>query len=153
MKQLFGILILTYFSVQFSFSQKLNVLASSGFYSESSTHSVEWTIGEVVIATGTNGTFDVTQGFHQSNVFVTGVKELEELEISVYPNPTASFINIDTPNVLRLSIFDMGGKLIGRYDLIEPTNQIDVSHLSRGTYNLLFESKDFEKKSSQLIVQ
>lgn len=141
MKQIIGILFFAQFGSFMAFSQELRLISSSGTYSTSATHSVEWSIGEVVVATSTSGSHHLTQGFHQSNVFVTGIKELSELEISVYPNPTSSYITIDSPNALRLTVYDMGGKLVGRYDLVDESNQIDVSHLSRGTYNLVFESK------------
>lgn len=133
--------------------QELNLVSTSGTYSETPSGSVSWSIGEVVIATGTGTTNEVTQGFHQSNIWILGTEELVELEINIFPNPTCEFVNISAPQDAILSIYDMEGRLVSIHNLIEATNTIDVSSFSRGTYNLVFSTKDNQQKSAKLIVQ
>jgi hypothetical protein len=134
-------------------SQEQNVVGTSGSYTENASGSVSWTIGEVIIETGTGGTHEATQGFHQSNIWVLGVEELSELEISIYPNPTSDFVNIKTEGEVMLSIYDMSGRLINSYHLTEETNQINVDQYSRGTYNMVFETEGQKSKTARLVVQ
>src|SRR5690606_4852567 len=98
-------------------AQNLSLVSSSGTYSENSSGSISWSIGEVVIVTSSSGSNDVTQGFHQSRIYFSGIEELKELEISLYPNPTSEFVNIVSPNSVKLSIYDMSGRLVRIHDL------------------------------------
>ena len=107
----------------------------------------------MVIVTGAGTSNEATQGFHQSNIWILGTDELIEIEISIFPNPTCEFVNINAPDQAVLSIYDMEGRLISTHNLINSTNMIDVSSFSRGTYNLVFLTKDNQQKSAKLIVQ
>jgi len=153
MKHLFGSLFFLICLNYSGYTQELNLVSTSGTYSETASGSVSWSIGEVVIVTGTSGTNNVTQGFHQSNIWVLGIENLASLEISIFPNPTCEFVNIVTPGELKMSIYDMGGRLISVHNLVENTNEINVSELSRGTYNLVFESNGNISRTAQLVVQ
>lgn len=133
--------------------QALKLVSTSGTYTETASGSVSWSVGEVMIVTAVSGANDVTQGFHNSNIWVTGVEELVELNISVYPNPTCELVNIEAPLESILSIYDMEGRLISTHFLNETNHQIDVSEFSRGVYNLSFRTKDSAIKTVKLIVQ
>jgi hypothetical protein len=59
--------------------------------------SVDFTIGEVAINTGTDGTNDLTQGFHQTNWNFLGVEDhVPNYEAIIFPNPTEDLLNIRT---------------------------------------------------------
>lgn len=66
----------------------------------------------------------------------------QELDIgmSVYPNPSKGFVNIDTPNLefLQAIIFDINGKEV--YSAFENNNVIDISFLNNGIYFLQLKS-------------
>jgi hypothetical protein len=134
-------------------AQELNVVASSGTYTEGATHSIAWTIGEAVTASLIFPDNHVTQGFHQSDLYVLSVDEFQPLIISVYPNPARDIINITSDEPSRMSIYDMQGKLITTIDVNSSTSELDVSYLSRGTYSLVFEAKGAIAKTMKIIKQ
>lgn len=135
-----------------AYSQELHVIGSAGNYTEGTTHSIAWTVGEVIIVTGTDANNDVTQGFHQSNVHVLTVEEIQPLDISVYPNPARDILNIETSEASQMKIFDIQGKLVDTMDIISLTTSIDISYLSRGTYSLIFETKSGLAKRMKIII-
>jgi hypothetical protein len=49
------------------------VVATQGDSYSNANGNIDFTIGEVIIATGTDGTNDITQGFHQTNWNFLGV--------------------------------------------------------------------------------
>jgi len=129
------------------------LISTSGASTTSAGGSVSWSVGEVVIATATNGSSNVPQGFHQSNIWILGAEELVQLEISIFPNPTCEYVNITAPQDAVLSIYDMEGRLVSTHVLINTTTMIDVSSYSRGMYNLVFSTKDSDTRTAKLIVQ
>ncbi|MCK4464729.1 MAG: T9SS type A sorting domain-containing protein, partial [Bacteroidales bacterium] len=99
-------------------AQQLEVVANSGEFYENSSGSLSWTLGEVVIETLSETNFILTQGFQQSKLTVTAINDLQTsgIELSVYPNPTNSFLFIevktDKQRDLQINLFDLNGKLI-----------------------------------------
>jgi hypothetical protein len=74
-----------------------------------------------------------------------GTNPQDNLNISVYPNPTAQFINIGRIPTIEsgnFSIVDMNGKLIRQMDNFALQAPIDVSDLSAGTYLLVLKADD-----------
>lgn len=66
--------------------------------------------------------------------------------ISVYPNPTTDFINVNTDkNVFDVELYDNLGRLLQQY---KNTNRISVEHLSSGIYYLkiVVEKQAFYEK-------
>ncbi|MBI3133203.1 MAG: T9SS type A sorting domain-containing protein [Bacteroidetes bacterium] len=134
------------------YGQSLNVVASAGTYTEGPGGSVSWTLGEMVITTLSGSSNDVTQGFHQGNIYVSGLDDLRAIEVNIYPNPTSEFVTIQSPEPVRVKIFDVSGRLVSVHDLSNEINQLNVSDFARGTYNLVFESAGRETRTAQLVV-
>ena len=61
-----------------------------------------------------------------------GIDDLNQLDVSIYPNPTSDTVNIDSSSSqLKVVVFDILGKQV----LNKPnTNSVDVSSLSKGAY-------------------
>lgn len=71
------------------------VLGSSGGSYSSASLSADYTTGEVVTATGSSGTFTISQGFQQALQIPTGIKEKKALvNFSLYPNPAKDQITL-----------------------------------------------------------
>lgn len=136
-----------------AFNQDLELTSASGGYSEGANGSVSWSIGEPIITTSEGFSMDVTQGFHQSNIHVVSVENNEEIGISIYPNPTNNFVNIESEKPLRVSIMDISGRLIRVVDVTDSNKQVDVTDLSRGTYTLIFESAGKIVKTVKIVKQ
>jgi len=67
-----------------------------------------------------------------------GVEDFSSNDIYIYPNPTESFLNINSDDKMKLMIYDMSGKIIRIYDINEGNTRINVNFLSRGVYNFKF---------------
>ena len=69
----------------------------------------------------------------------------ESTQVSFYPNPTQSIINIHSPleQPQTVKLYDISGKLIYTNQLSEYQQSIDVSNLNAGVYlmKILFTDK------------
>lgn len=63
---------------------------------------------------------------------------LNPSKVTIYPNPSKSFINLDF-DYIEYKIIDLSGKLVKSGS---ETNQIDISHLLNGKYLLQIITKD-----------
>jgi len=94
-----------------------------------------WTVGATQwIVYGQNYFADF--GIHTMNPCSTAtvINELE-FEISLYPNPTSGFLNINSEaDNYSLQIFDLTGKIVINRTSLSETTQIDVSILTDGIY-------------------
>jgi hypothetical protein len=92
--------------------------------------------GALVVATHGNGTF---QANLPAPLSPAALPELS-IEASIYPNPTADYINIETPaNINSISIMSMNGNAITTQ---ENTTKIDVSKLAVGVYFMVINTSE-----------
>ena len=62
-------------------------------------------------------------------------------DISIYPNPSSSYLFLNNSTVLEAKVYDLKGKLI----LIENiTNKLDISYLDKGVYIIKFSDGSSE---------
>ena len=114
------------------------VATQGGSYSNTSA-SIDFTIGEVIIATETDGTNDITQGFHQTNWNFLGLENhAPNYEATIFPNPTEDVLNIKTSSFenVTYTLFDAQGKLVMQDILSAELTPIRVSQLAPGSYSL-----------------
>src|SRR4030042_2117182 len=94
------------------------VVAAAGNSSENRETIIEWSLGETVIATLTNGNITLTQGFQQPRLSVTVIKSIDGLPftIEVYPNPTDDLLLIkldyDEARDFQYLMYDVNGKVL-----------------------------------------
>ena len=85
------------------------------------------------------------------------ISELDKINISVYPNPSSSTLNIDlanTPNKsLIFKIYNINGKEVLNYSLIGLANKIDISNIKSGIYSYTILDNISIIKKSKLIIQ
>ena len=118
------------------------VVSTAGSYGETTSGSLSWTVGEPVIETITDGTNTLTQGFQQSKLTVTAINDLKVpgIELSVYPNPTNSFLSIEVKTGkqrdLLLSLFNLNGKLILQKRMTGNKQTIKMQNYKPATYIL-----------------
>lgn len=152
MKHFLFTFLVTSFVSEIGFSQDLFLVGAAGTYTEDTGGSVSWSLGELVIETASSSTRDITQGFQQGNIYVTGVEELKDSEISIYPNPAAEYVTIQSDEAVNVSIYDMSGRLVGTWYFTNTQNLINVSDYSRGTYSLVIESVNSKPYITKLVV-
>lgn len=132
------------------------VIASSGDHFTGTNAQLSWTIGEVASDSYSNGTNQLTQGFHQTNLTVTGIDVLNsDYAINIFPNPTTEQISIkvaDNNEKLNIEIFDINGKSIIRKTLNNQTS-INVQEYANGTYFLKISNEKNQLINSSKILK
>ncbi|MFT6246706.1 MAG: hypothetical protein ACJA0U_000598 [Salibacteraceae bacterium] len=131
---------IVFFSLFTTFSVSAQeVVSTQGDSYSNASGSIDFTIGEVVINTGTDGTNDITQGFHQTNWNFVGVDDFApNIEAIVFPNPTSDILNIRTSTFenVTYTLYDAQGKLVMQDILSAEQTPIQVSQLAPGSYSL-----------------
>jgi hypothetical protein len=132
-----------------------SVISTQGNSYSNASHTIDYTIGEPVTITVSNGSNDLTQGFHQTNVVITNIEDLDaNILVNIFPNPTSDFVNLSVEKFegLTLQIYDTAGKLVEQTELNQSLTSFRVSHYADGTYLLtLTYNKDKKIKSYKII--
>ncbi len=126
----------------FNTTQAQEVILPSGGNASGSGGTASYSAGQIVqnTITGTNGS--AIQGiqfyFQSSTLAITDFET--NLNISTYPNPTSSFLNIKVQGIqektLSYKLFNILGVLLISGDIKNNTAEINVEQLPFGTYLL-----------------
>ena len=130
------------------------VVSTQGDSYSNAIANMDFTIGEVIIDTGTDGTNDLTQGFHQTNWNFLGVEDYApNYEVTIYPNPTEDVLNIKTSTFenVTYTLYDAQGKLVMQNILSAEQTPIQVSQLAPGSYSLTLNNQTQNLKTFKLI--
>lgn len=130
------------------------VVATQGDSYSNGSANIDFTIGEVIIDTGTDGTNDLTQGFHQTNWNFLGVENHSpNYEAIIFPNPTEDVLNIRTSMFenVTYTLYDAQGKLVMQDILSAEQTPIQVSQLAPGSYSLTLNNETQNLKTFKLI--
>tara|TARA_B100001287_G_scaffold208408_1_gene177400 strand:- start:271 stop:732 length:462 start_codon:yes stop_codon:yes gene_type:complete len=115
---------------------------------------IDFTIGEIIINTESDGVNTLTQGFHQTNWNFVGLdNHAPEYEANIFPNPTSKILNISTSAFenVTYTLYDAQGKLIMQNILSAEQTPIQVGQLSTGKYSVILSSKNHKLKTFKLI--
>ncbi|MCF8371934.1 MAG: T9SS type A sorting domain-containing protein [Bacteroidales bacterium] len=132
------------------------VYSSGGDYFAQINGSLDFTMGESIIETYTNGNAFLTQGFRQgSEEGNIRVEKLPEKTLfKAYPNPFNDFLTIENPDLkpgeeMTVQVYDPTGKLLIKEDWQESISvRIDFQNFAAGFYLIrVFEVK---KKNHQV---
>jgi hypothetical protein len=120
--------------------------------------SVAYSVGQIVYTTHTGTTGSVAQGVQQPYEIsvVLGIENsLIELDITAYPNPTTHFLTLSIGNALsetfHFQLCDLGGKIIERRKITNPTETIHMENLATATYFLKVSNANNEVKTFKII--
>ena len=144
------IVLFSLFSAATVYAQE--VVSTQGESYSNTSVNIDFTIGEIVINTGTDGTNDLTQGFHQTNWNFLGVEDFApDYEASIFPNPTSDVLNIKTSSFenVTYTLYDAQGKLVLKSTLAAEVTLIQVSHLAPGAYSLQLTFEEGKKSASK----
>lgn len=120
------------------------VVSTQGDSYSNASANIDFTIGEVIIDTGTDGTNDLTQGFHQTNWNFLGVEDFApNYEAIILPNPTSEALNIRTSTFenVTYTLYDAKGKLVMQNILSAEQTPIQVSQLAPDSYLLTLNNE------------
>ena len=132
------------------------VVSTQGDSYSNASGNIDFTIGEVIINTGTDGTNDLTQGFHQTNWNFLGMEDfVPNYEVNIFPNPTSDVLNIKTSTFenVTYTLYDVQGKLVMQDILSAEQTPIQVSQLAPGSYSLTLNNDTQKLKTFKLIKQ
>ncbi len=130
------------------------VVSTQGDSYSNSSGSIDYTIGEVVINTVSDGTNDMTQGFHQTNWNFLGLEDnMPEMTVSVYPNPASDVLTVEAEdfNQVLLTLIDFNGKIVYQEEMTNASSSIPVANLASGNYNLKLSRNNGTLKTFKLI--
>ncbi len=102
------------------------------------TNVIVWTVEDDAGNTSTC-TFDVEVNAYNS------INELAEYGISVYPNPSNGFFNIETEENYIITITDISGKELKQINSKIGKTEIDISNQATGTYFIEFRNSEIVK--------
>jgi WD40 repeat protein len=82
-------------------------------------------------------------------------EELEDAEVSVYPNPTSDYVTIQTFEMIyQIQIFDISGKLVfSKSEIANKIFEIDISIFENGIYLLKTTSETGSIQCTKIIKQ
>lgn len=134
------------------------VVGSSGDYFASSSGSLSWTLGEIMNETYQQSSGFLTQGFHQpEKSSITGLDEIVEKNLVVYPNPVREFLNLKTTESgdYIFELFDMQGQRIIEQNakgvIGDHIHQMDLQEFRVALYLLRITNTRTGKNSSHKI--
>ena len=135
------------------------VIAPSGGSAAMPGLRVEWTLGEPVSGTVSNGKNILTQGMHQTRLTVTGMNEIKVMwpKIRVYPNPAESLLKIEIRNAnevhLSFRLTNITGQELLSGALTREPGEIDMQTYVTGTYILTIYDKSGNQMRSWKVVK
>jgi hypothetical protein len=147
-----SILLCALLSSATAFSQE--VISSTGDTYSNANGIISFTIGEVIINTGTDGTNILTQGFHQTNWTFVGLEDFSpNYEVSVFPNPSTNVLTIKTSEFEGVSynLYDALGQIVIQNKLSGAETMVEVKDLPTGSYSLTLVSNNENLKTFKLI--
>ena len=130
------------------------VVSTQGESYSNGSAKIDFTIGEVVINTGTDGTNELTQGFHQTNWNFVGLEDYApDYQATIFPNPTQDVLNIKTSTFenVTYTLYDAQGKLVIQNILTAEQTPIQVSQLAPGSYSLTLNNATQNLKIFKLV--
>lgn len=126
----------------FSQSTSPEVNASSGEHFTSNMIQLSWTIGEILIETYDNGSNQLSQGFHQTDLIITAMNDLVGgIQVRVFPNPANGQLNIEWSELsepFHILLHDTNGRQLLAKKIANPAlyMTLDLSPYRVGTYFL-----------------
>lgn len=129
------------------------VVGSAGSYGTTANHQVSSTVGEVATATFIGGSFQLSQGFQQTDAVVTDAPDKYKLVgYKFYPNPSniEATLELDMPFVANLDfrVLDLTGRTVLDWSQAVTKGHFqqsfDLHEWSDGTYFLQIADKEGE---------
>jgi hypothetical protein len=116
------------------------VISTAGNHFDNGTIQVSWTMGETITETETNGTTQLTQGFHQTNLSAVSVMDIDaSISFDVFPNPVINTLTVkveDEAIGYVLTLIAPDGRIAFTEKIETKSQTIDFTEYATGTYFL-----------------
>jgi hypothetical protein len=120
------------------------------------TNQIEFTIGETVVETVSDGTNTLTQGFHQTQLAITSLVDLDiNFSVNIFPNPISEYLNlgVETYEELSFHLFELTGKLLNEALITTKETTVNLSQSPKGTYLLTLKHQGSKKIKTYKIIK
>ena len=142
-------------------TNKLEVLSPAGDFDNNGSYAISWTLGEPIIDTKGDAKYFVTQGFHQTDWAVVAIWEYtpEEVEMRLYPNPMAQYLNLNIPSFdegnkqYELTVHDFVYRPVFRATIESAESTFFLDYLPNGTYLMNVTDENGELVKSFKVVK
>lgn len=158
-KKLFTIAVVVLCGAAKAQSVMPQVVSSGGGSGQNAQGSLDWTIGEPVTETVSNGTNTLTQGFQQPTLqLVTTIQNKNDLlNLLVYPNPTADYVILNMNHSKEMQyqfhVYDASGKLVQQGTAGTSNPKISFHGFASGQYTLSLQSSTSSIQNITIIKQ
>lgn len=132
------------------------VIASQGNSYSNSSVSIDFTIGEVVIATLNNTGNTLTQGFHQTNLTVLAIDDFDiNYQARVFPNPTQDLLQVEIQNFegLNYKMYDIQGRQLSQQKIYSINTSINTTPYAKGLYLLVILNENNQLLKTYRIIK
>jgi len=132
------------------------VIASQGNSYNNASVSIDFTIGEVVIATLGNTGNTLTQGFHQTNLTVLAIEDFDiNYQARVFPNPTQDLLQVEIQNFegLNFKMYDIQGRQLSNEKLNRINTTINTTPYAKGLYLLVILNENNQLLKTYRIIK
>lgn len=124
------------------------VVATQGASYSTASGSIDFTIGEVMIASVETGGEILTQGFHQPNFIMNALEHPKEmLDINYYPNPVQEELILELEKINGnnyIEVINLQGKIILTQTIRQVQNAINFSSFPSGLYFMTIKNEQQE---------
>ncbi len=113
------------------------VICSAGGSFTASSQSIQFSLGEIAVATYQTGSNLLSEGFLQGPENGTGIKEdmATNGQIVIYPNPSRSCITVSCKSdPIKISILDLQGRTLSQTQNPGKTTTLNIENLMSGLY-------------------
>ena len=124
------------------------VVANANGAHSNANGSISFSIGEAVVGSLQSENYELRQGFQPPEVLIiepVGTPILEELQMQVFPNPTAQYVHLQIqhsePAKYQLALYDLMGKQIFLKDWNNTQTTIDLQAYPASTYLLVIQDE------------
>ena len=116
------------------------VVGAGGGFVQTPAGSLHWTAGEMAVsARSAAGTY-WGEGFHQVWVAPTvstgGPNDAPAISLTVYPNPAAEYLHVESDALLQVQLFDLSGRPVSDFVAVNGMAEFDLGNLPAGFYLL-----------------
>ncbi len=137
-------LFLLIFSLALCLLKAQSVVNAAGSTLSNPSYIVDFSVGEVAVATYNNGTKVLTQGVLQPYFEVVGIEDATNsgYDFAAYPNPTTGDLTIETNYAAfgHIAVFnELGQSVMSQHFDYQP---ISLAHLAIGTYLIRISNTD-----------
>jgi Secretion system C-terminal sorting domain len=81
---------------------------------------------------------------------LNGIQSSDLENIIIYPNPSSDYINVESTELVKASIYNMAGAQIYNNELYSSTLELDIREIAAGSYMLILESKAGTRKMTKI---